>query len=198
AAVARSADVVTCVSIDDAMALRQLTPGLRPVVVANGIELPEYPLPRAEALAGATVTFSGKMDYRPNVDAILWFADQVWPRIREHCPDARCVVVGMNPTERLRRAGRTAGLEVVGAVVDTRPYIASAAVYIAPLRMGGGTRFKLLEAMAMGRPVVSTTLGAEGFALTSGRELLIADTPADFAGAVLRLLEDAALARRIG
>jgi glycosyltransferase involved in cell wall biosynthesis len=90
------------------------------------------------------------------------------------------------------------GIAVIGAVPDTRPYISRAAVYVAPLRIGGGTRFKLLEAMAMGRPVVATTIGAEGFPVQSGRELLLADSATDFAQAVLRLLGDSSLAQDIG
>ncbi len=106
-------------------------------------------------------------------------------------------MVGQKPPERLRRLHGRQGVVVTGAVEDPRPYIAAAAVYVAPLRMGGGTRFKLLEAMALSRPIVSTTLGAEGFAVQSGRELLLADAPADFAAAVLRLLEAPAAAQTL-
>ena len=106
-------------------------------------------------------------------------------------------MVGQKPPERLRRLHGQNGVVVTGAVDDPRPYIAAAAVYVAPLRMGGGTRFKLLEAMALGRPIVSTSLGAEGFAVQSGRELMLADTPADFATAVLRLLEAPAAAQAL-
>src|SRR5262249_36889418 len=123
ATVARGASAVTCVSEADAAALRALVPGLDPVIVPNGIELADYPLPQADLPAATMLAFSGKMDYRPNVDAVVWFAIDIWPRIREHRPQARCVVVGMNPTPQLRRAGAAPGLEVLGAVPDTRPYI---------------------------------------------------------------------------
>jgi len=195
----RAAHLVTCVSAEDAAALRQLAPGLQPVIVPNGIDFDRYraaaPLPE---LQGALIlAFTGKMDYRPNIDAAEWFIEAIWPRIRAARPEAQFFVVGQKPPERLRRLHGRQGVVVTGAVEDPRPYIAAAAVYVAPLRMGGGTRFKLLEAMALNRPIVSTTLGAEGFAVQSGRELLLADAPADFAAAVLRLLEAPAVAQAL-
>ena len=192
---------VTVVSSEDAAALVRLAPAVQPELVPNGIDTAAY----VEAgvatpvLTGACdLVFTGKMDYRPNLDAALWFADEVLPRIRARRPEARLVLVGQQPAAALVQRGQQAGVVVTGAVEDTRPYIASAAVYVAPLRMGGGTRFKLLEAMAMARPAVSTRLGAEGFAVEDGRELLLADGPAELADACLRVLEDAALGRRLG
>jgi glycosyltransferase involved in cell wall biosynthesis len=138
------------------------------------------------------------MDFRPNVDAALWFVREILPRIRATRPEVQFVIVGQKPVERLLRLNGQNGVVVTGAVEDVRPFIAGAAVYVAPLRMGGGTRFKLLEAMALARPIVSTTLGAEGFAVASGRELLLADSPADFAAAVLSLLADPARAATLG
>jgi glycosyltransferase involved in cell wall biosynthesis len=142
--------------------------------------------------------FTGKMDYRPNWDAALWFARDILPRIRAARPEARFVVAGQKPPNTLLKLNGSNGVVVTGAMDDVRPLIAGAAVYVAPLRLGGGTRFKLLEAMALARPVVSTTLGAEGFAVRSGRELLLADAPADFAAAVLALLSQPAQAERLG
>ena len=196
AAVCRQASAVTCVSEVDAAALGRLAPGLRPVVIPNGIDLEDYAL--ATALDSEPVfTFTGKMDYRPNVDAALWFALEILPRIRERQPNARFAVVGQKPAPSLTRLNGKGGVSVLGAVPDVRPYIARSAVFVAPLRMGGGTRFKLLEAMALGRPIVATTIGAEGFSVQTGRELLIADTEADFAREVLRVLGDARLARQL-
>jgi glycosyltransferase involved in cell wall biosynthesis len=128
------------------------------------------------------------MDFRPNVDAVLWFAAKVLPRIQAEIRDIHFMVVGQRPHRRLDGLRSNPALTLTGWVEDTRPYIAQAAVYVAPLRIGGGTRLKLLEAMAMGKPVVATTLGAEGYPFTAGRELLLADTPADFASAVIELL----------
>jgi glycosyltransferase involved in cell wall biosynthesis len=132
------------------------------------------------------------MDYRPNVDAVLWFANDIFPLIQRERPEAQFVIVGQKPTEAVKQLGERNGIVVTGAVDDIRPHLAEAAVYVAPLRMGGGTRFKLLEAMALKRPIVSTRVGAEGFEVQDGRELLLADRPDDFAKAVLTLLGDPA------
>ncbi len=196
AEVGRAVSAVTCVSPEDAAALAALVPGLRPVLVPNGIDVDDYAGFAAEA-SGPAVVFTGKMDYRPNVDAVLWFAREIWPRLRARVPAAEGLIVGQKPTPAVRALHGQAGLVVTGAVEDTRPYIARAGVYVAPLRMGGGTRFKLLEAMALGRPIVSTTVGAEGFPVTSGQELILADEPASFAEAVADLLGDEPRARAL-
>ena len=128
------------------------------------------------------------MDFRPNVDAVLWFARHVLPRVRADVPDVCFFVVGQRPHRRLDVLRRDPAVVLTGWVEDVRPYIAQAAVCVAPLRIGGGTRLKLLEAMAMGKPVVATHLGAEGYPLADGRELLLANTPADFAARVIALL----------
>ena len=125
-------------------------------------------------------------------------AAEIWPLIRGQRPAARLEIVGQKPGPRLASLNGRDGVTVTGAVPDTRPYISRATVYIAPLRIGGGTRFKLLEAMALARPVVTTTVGAEGFSVQSGRELLLADSATDFAQAVLRLMSDSTLAGEIG
>jgi glycosyltransferase involved in cell wall biosynthesis len=132
--------------------------------------------------------FTGTMDFRPNVDAVLWFARKVLSRVRAQVPEAHFLVVGQRPHRRLDELRGAPAVALTGWVEDARPYIAQAAVYVAPLRIGGGTRLKLLEAMAMGKPVVATRLGAEGYPVADGRELLLADTPADFAAAVVALL----------
>ncbi len=196
AKVCRRVTHVTCVSREDAAALTQLAPTVQPIVVPNGLFLTDYPnlqspvssSPR-EASAPQLV-FTGKMDYRPNVDAVLWFANDILPHIQRERPEAQFVIVGQKPTEAVQKLAERKGIVVTGAVDDVQPHIARAAVYVAPLRMGGGTRFKLLEAMTLKRPIVSTRIGAEGFEVQSGRELLLADSPADFAQAVLALLSD--------
>lgn len=201
----RAAHAVTCVSADDAAALRALVPELTPVLVPNGIDVDSYAVGARGWGAGASpqplvpsILFTGKMDYRPNVDAVLWFAKDIWPRIHAHRLEAQFMIVGQRPTAPVRRLHGQQGIVVTGAVEDVRPHLAAASVYAAPLRMGGGTRFKLLEAMALARPIVSTTLGAEGFAVRSGRELLLADAPEAFAEAVLSLLADPARAQALG
>jgi len=131
------------------------------------------------------------MDFRPNVDAALWFATHVLPLIRVACPDAHLFVVGKNPHPRLAPLAEQSGITLTGFVEDVRPYIAAASVYVVPLLTGGGTRLKVLEAMAMGKAIVSTTLGCEGINATPGEDIVLADTALDFAGQVLDLLENA-------
>jgi sugar transferase (PEP-CTERM/EpsH1 system associated) len=205
----RSAEAVTCVSEADAEALRQLMPALNPAIVPNGIDVEKYILlpphaPSRTAYASPvpmghpTLVFTGKMDYRPNVDAALWFARDILPRIHAARPEVQFLIVGQKPTASVRELGKQNGIIVTGAVDDARPLIAEAGVYVAPLRMGGGTRFKLLEAMALARPVVSTPLGAEGFRVRSGQELLLADSPSALAEAVLALLADPDRASALG
>lgn len=195
--VCQNVHAITCVSAEDAAALCELVPALRPVVIPNGIDVEAY-VATPPPWAKARLIFTGKMDYRPNLDAVLWFAREIFPRVRAIYPEAEFVVVGQQPPQRLQSLNGQSGVVVTGAVEDVRPYIASASVYVAPLRMGGGTRFKLLEAMALARPIVSTRLGAEGFAITAGRELLLADSPQEFAAAVLSLLSDTGRAQTLG
>ncbi len=191
----RVADRVVAVSEPDAAAIRRLDPGLQPYVVPNGVDMAYYTA-NVPALGGDVgpgpqdLVFTAKMDFRPNVDAVLWFAGAVLPQIRRESPDTRFWVVGKDPHPRLAPLADDPGIVVTGWVEDVRPYIAGAALYVIPLRIGGGTRLKVLEAMAMGKAIVSTSLGCEGFDLTSDRELSIADMPDQFAAAVLVLLRD--------
>ena len=198
AEVCRMADAVTVVSAEDGAALAALAPGLKPMIVPNGIDLSEYqPLPEAQP-SGNTIVFTGKMDYRPNLDAAMRLVNQILPRLQTGWPDIELQLVGQNPPPALLRLHAPPAITITGAVPDTRPFIAGAAVYAAPLRMGGGTRFKLLEAMALARPIVSTRLGAEGFDVETGREMLLADGAEEFAQAVLKLLNDHGKATEIG
>ncbi len=192
AQVCHRADRVAAVSSADAAALQALVPGLAPLVLPNGIDLSAYPphLPATPGMGDAALVFTGKMDFRPNVDAMLWFAGQVMPRIRRVVSQAHLWVVGQRPHQRLGSLRADPAVTLTGWVEEIQPYIAGAAVYVAPLRMGGGTRLKLLEAMAMERAVVATRLGAEGFPVTDGQELILADTAEAFADAVIVLLKD--------
>ncbi|HAJ35623.1 MAG TPA: glycosyl transferase family 1 [Chloroflexi bacterium] len=202
AAVMRGADAVVAVSAADRAALQRLGAASSITVVSNGIDVTHYqPLAPAPPPA-PTIVFTGKMDYRPNIDAVLWFAQQVLPRILAQAPAARFQIVGMNPHARLDVLRANPAIEITGAVPDTRPYLQRAGVYVIPMRVGGGTRFKALEAMACAAPIVSTTLGVEGIGVRNGQEMLLADTPEEFAIAVLRVLADAAgngvLRRQLG
>jgi glycosyltransferase involved in cell wall biosynthesis len=144
------------------------------------------------------VVFVGSMDWLPNQDGAWFFINEVWPRILDRRPDAAFQIVGRDPPITLRRVSGKNGVEVVGAVPDVRPYLDAAAVVVVPILVGGGTRLKIYEAMAMGKAIVSTTIGAEGLVYTLGEHLVLADNPADFASAVLNLLEAPKLRRRMG
>jgi polysaccharide biosynthesis protein PslH len=165
-------------------------------VIPNGIDLAEFAAP-ATPPEPATIVFSGLMSYYPNQQAVRWFLEAILPLVRQELPHAKLVVAGAAPPRwLLEKAGNH--LEVTGRVPDMRPYLARATVIVAPLLIGGGTRVKILEAAAMGKPVVSTTLGAEGLDLHDGESILLADRPEAFARHVISVLEDPLLARRIG
>jgi sugar transferase (PEP-CTERM/EpsH1 system associated) len=198
--VIRAADATLCVSPQDGEALRQLAPGVQPHTIYNGIDVASYstyhlPITNHQQ---PTIVFTGKMDFRPNVDAMLWFAQDIWPMIRQAHPNVQLNIVGQKPSPRLDPLRADSSITLTGRVEDVRPHIAQADVYIAPLLAGGGTRFKLLEAMAMRRAIVTTTLGCEGFDVTSGRELIVADEAQAFAGAVIELLRSEPRRRALG
>ena len=190
------ADLILATSNRDADTLRALLPG-RPVrVVPNGVDTTVFGArcagPEAtEEEAPGRVVFTGTLGYYPNVQAVLTFAAHCWPRIRAAVPGATWRIVGSYPPPEVLRLGELPGVTVTGAVPAVQPYLASAAVAIAPLLVGGGTRLKILEAFAMGRAVVTTSVGCEGLAVEDGRHLLVADDSATFADAVITLLGDA-------
>ena len=131
------------------------------------------------------------MDWLPNEDAMLYFCREILPFIRSEEPLARLTIVGRAPTPAVKKLADAAGIVVTGRVDDVRPYMREASVYVVPLRIGGGTRLKIFEAMAMGKAVVSTTIGAEGLPVTNGTHVMVADDPASFARAVVVLIRDA-------
>ncbi len=197
------ADWVTAVSESDAAALRSLYEGAGTAVtvIPNSIDVAAYVAANDEPSDEKfkyDVVFSGKMDYRPNVDAVLWFADEVWPLIRRQLPLASWAIVGQKPHARLARLAVLPGVTVTGRVEDVKPYLRQAGVFVMPFRVGSGTRLKLIEALAAGLPVVSTPLGAEGFPVKDGGEMLLAEDAEGFAAAVLRILNDKGLRRSLG
>ena len=206
ARVMRACDLVLAVADEDRATLRGLAPEARVGVVPNGVDTEHFSraaLARDRAgplaLAQPTLVFSGTLDFRPNVDAVVWFASQVLPRVRARCPAARLLVVGRRPAPALLQMAAAGAIVLTGEVPDARPFIAGASVYVVPMRIGGGVRLKLLEALSLEVPVASTAMGAEGVAgLRGGEHCLLADDPAGLADAVLRLLGDAPLARRLG
>lgn len=196
----QAVDGVAAVSDADAGVLARLAPGLQPVVAPNGVDLayydPGHPAPTPFPHPGPHLVFTGKMDFRPNIDAALWFAQRVLPALADCHP--HFWIVGRDPHPRLAPLRLLPAITITGAVEDIRPYLAHADLVVAPLLAGGGTRLKLLEAMALARPVVSTRLGAEGYPVTEGVQLALADSPADFATACRRLLADPAAAAALG
>jgi sugar transferase (PEP-CTERM/EpsH1 system associated) len=189
---------VTCVSDVDRDRLSALCPMPAYSVVPNGVDVEHFQPRPGEAVAHRLV-FTGAMDWRPNHDAVRFFLEEIFPRVKREEPRATAVLVGRDPPAWLRDlVGSRPDVTLTGTVDDMRPHLAGAAVYVVPLRIGGGTRLKILEAMAMGLPVVSTSVGCEGLELGADRELLVADTPAAFAVATLRLLRDRELAARLG
>ncbi len=191
----RRADGVIAVSEADAATLRALAPGVSPLVVPNGVDTAFYDSALAEARQpvplppGAPwLVFTGKLDYRPNIEASLWLVGDVMPRVWAAAPNVRVALVGRDPAPAVS-ALAASRVTVTGWVPDTRPYIAAADLFVAPLRVGGGTRLKLLEALALGRPIVSTSRGAEGLDL--GAAATLADDAEAFAAAILALLPDA-------
>ncbi len=184
---ARYARVVVCSEGD-----RGFFPGRhrhKALVVPNGIPARLLSVP-GQPRDPATLVMVGTMGYAPNVDAATWFLREILPRVVRTVPDVRLYLVGDDPRGALRDVHDGQRIVVTGRVDDVTPYVSRAAVSLAPLRVGGGTRIKILEALALGTPVVSTTLGAEGLEAVAGRHLCIADTPAAFASDVSRLLRD--------
>jgi polysaccharide biosynthesis protein PslH len=178
-------------STPDQAALRDVAPDAPLTVVPNGVDLAAYTSFQGEPIP-YDLLFTGKMDFRPNIDAALWFGWQVLPLIQAQRPQTTFAVVGQRPHPRLDVLRQNPGITITGYVDDVRPYLAGATVYVAPLRVGGGTRLKLLEAMAMRKPIISTTVGAEGFPVVNDQELILADEPEAFAQVVLNLLTNPA------
>lgn len=189
-------DHCVMVSPVEARLLQAANPRLRVAVVDNGVDAETYrplPMPRA----GNDLLYIGTMSYPPNEDAVLLLAEEILPRVREHVPDARLLVVGRDVTARISALAQRADVQVLGAVPDIVPCYEQARVTVVPLRVGGGTRLKILESMALGRPVVTTAIGAEGLAASDGQHLLVRDDPAEFARATVRLLQDPVAAGRL-
>jgi polysaccharide biosynthesis protein PslH len=194
----RDADGVYLCSAADERRLLNEVPNVRTAVIPNAADV-EYYQPRSNDPPpdGRTVIFFGLLSYVPNVDGVSHFVKGIWPRIAEAHPEARCKIIGGRPPPSLvALAGPR--IELTGFVSDLRPHLAAAAAVVVPLRLGGGTRLKIVEAMAMGKAIVSTTLGAEGIEAIPGRDILVEDEPAAFADAVNRLLAEPGLAARIG
>jgi glycosyltransferase involved in cell wall biosynthesis len=177
--------------------VRTRHPKLNAVLVDNGVDLEYFSL-GDETEEDHLVTFTGSMDWRPNQDAVVYLIEDILPQLRQLVESVRLVIVGRQPPEWLVNLGRKHAVEFTGSVEDVRPYVRRSAVSIVPLRIGGGSRLKILEALGMKKAIVSTTLGAEGLELENGRDLIIADQPRPFAEAVAELMADPERRHRLG
>ena len=195
-AASRRADWCTFTSSEDLRFMRSVAHLRAAAVVPNGVDLEHY-RPRTGEVDHSNVVFTGNFAYRPNVDAVLYFVHDVLPSILKGNPAVTFTIVGAEPPQEVSRLEGKA-VRVTGRVADVREYLGRAAVAVAPIRFGGGTRLKILEAMGMARPVVTTTVGCEGIDAIPGEHALIAETPEAFADSVLKLLSEPILAERVG
>ncbi len=185
-------DVIIAVSDSDRKTLIDEFKVRVPIeVIPTGVDCEYFkPDPKIPIVPGRLM-FSGSMEFLSNIDQLLWFASEIYPLIRQKCPGVTLDIVGRDPAVEIVALGKKdSSIRVTGRVQDIRPYLASADVYIVPLRIPGGTRIKIYEALAMRKPVVSTSYGIEGLALTHGLHVLLADTPREFADAVCDLMQD--------
>jgi glycosyltransferase involved in cell wall biosynthesis len=193
-------DAVTFVTEEDRQALLGLPGGERlngrTAVIPICVDAEAVGAVRPAATANR-VTHVGTMYWPPNVEGLLWFREEVWPRVRAAVPGARLTLIGKNPAERIRALDGEAGVEVAGYVEELGPTLAETAVFVVPLHAGGGMRVKIVDAWCWGLPIVSTSIGAEGIEVRDGENVLIADEPEAFAEAVVRVMQDAALQARL-
>jgi sugar transferase (PEP-CTERM/EpsH1 system associated) len=195
----RVAVEVVCGPDDETFIRQRISREVPVLVVANGVDLDFFrpdSAPDARA-AEPTVLFCGAMDYSPNVDALRWFFGGIHDALLRRVPGLRVLIVGKSPVAEVQAYAQRPGVTVTGGVPDVRPYYRRSWLQIVPLRIGGGTRLKIPESMAIGTPVVSTTIGAQGLDLVHGQDILLADTPGAFANETARALEDATLRQRL-
>jgi polysaccharide biosynthesis protein PslH len=168
-------------------------------VIPTGVDTDFFKPSKGAEVHPNSLVFTGSMDWAPNEDGILYFVERVLPLVREQIPDVTLQVVGRSPSQRVRSLmDIDTNIRVTGRVEDIRPYVQQASVYIVPLRVGSGTRLKIFEAMSMAKPVVSTSVGAEGLPVTHGKNILLADDPAVFASNIVSLLQNSTDRERLG
>jgi sugar transferase (PEP-CTERM/EpsH1 system associated) len=193
----RRMDHVVAVSDVDRDIVVEHAPDVPATVVPNCIDTHHFDLSRRPVEERTGAVFVGKMDYRPNIDAVMWFVDAVLPLVRAVVPGFELAIVGRDPVPRVRALNRRPGVRVVGRVKDTVPYLHGSALAVVPLLAGSGSRLKVLEAMATGTPLVSTTVGVEGVDVEPGRHALVADGPVEYADGIVDLLGDPERRRRM-
>jgi sugar transferase (PEP-CTERM/EpsH1 system associated) len=194
----RLADQVLTVSQTDRDAFAPFVEPGKLTVIPTGVDVDYFrPMPVEET--AISLVFTGSMDWLPNEDAILYFVDAILPLIKQQCAEVSLEVVGRSPSRKLQALAEVEkSIRLTGWVEDIRPFVARGSVCIVPLRIGGGTRLKIFEAMAMNKAVVSTSVGAEGLPVRPGENILLADAPQDFADSVVSLLRDPNQRRRLG
>jgi glycosyltransferase involved in cell wall biosynthesis len=186
------------VSALDRQRLLELVPAARADVIANGVDIEYFKPDGSPASAGNLLMASG-MNWFPNRDAVMYMCNEIWPLLTRQAPDLSWTVVGASPPQQvLDLAARDPRVTVTGFVNDVRPYLSGAEIYLCPMRDGGGTRVKILDALAMGKAIVATTMGCEGIDVTPDRNVLIANTPQEFAEQIQRLHNDPGLRQRLG
>jgi polysaccharide biosynthesis protein PslH len=186
-----------CSTADEQRLLKD-DPAARTAIIPNAADVEYFqPRPTDPKPDGRTIVYFGLLSTVPNIDAVIYFVENIWPLIAAAHPDARFKIIGGKPPPSLQALAGPR-IELTGFVTDLRPHLAEAAAIVVPLRLGGGTRLKIVEAMAMGKAIVSTTLGAEGIDATSGQDIVIRDDASSFAEAVNGLLADPGSAERIG
>lgn len=193
----KKAELVIAVSQADRDVFARIIPAEKLSVIPTGVDI-DYFQPQQEAEEANTLVFTGSMDWLPNEDGIFYFVQEILPLILQRIPAVKLIVVGRKPSRRMQAfAASNPQIHLTGWVEDVRPYLAKGAVCIVPLRIGSGTRLKIFEAMSMAKPVVSTTIGAEGLPVTSGADVYLADSPEDFANSAVMLLQDESLRHRL-
>ncbi|WP_395741438.1 glycosyltransferase [Prosthecobacter sp.] len=195
----RSSVQVVCGPDDKSFIRSEVSTKLPVQVVTNGVDLDYFSPQSADVSrdASPTILYCGAMDYMPNVDALSWYFAEIHPRLKKQVPDLKVLIVGKSPTDEVKAHASLPDVTVTGGVDDVRPYYRRAWAHIVPLRIGGGTRLKIPESMAMGTPVISTTIGAQGLNLVHGMDILLADTADMFAHYTERMLHDDVLRQKV-
>jgi len=186
---------VIAVSGADRDTMSAMVPSANISVVPTGVDLNKFQYDPGLRPQGLDVVFTGSMDWKPNIDGVEFFCKEVWPEVLAGIPNARFLIVGRRPNQRVKDLA-SASVEVTGTVPSIVEYLRRASVFVVPLRIGGGTRIKIYEGMAMGKATVSTTIGAEGLDVTHGQDIILADDPSSFAKAIIQFLQDDAMRRR--
>jgi glycosyltransferase involved in cell wall biosynthesis len=186
---------VIAVSETDREAMSSMVAREHISVVPTGVDLSKYQYDPGARPSGPLVVFTGSMDWAPNIDGVEFFCKEIWPQVLAKVPEARFRIVGRDPQPRVK-ALASKNVEVTGTVPSIVDHLREAAVFVVPLRIGGGTRIKIYEGMAMGKATVSTTIGAEGLDVQHGRDILLEDSPASFASAIVTFLQNDEARRR--